>query len=485
MKLLPLLSGYPVLRALGDIPVQIAGFTSNSKQVKPGYMYICIRGETQDGHCYAEEAAKNGACVIVSERPLAVTVPVICVAGTRHFLSFFADRYYGRPSRRLHITGITGTNGKTTSAHFLYQIHIAAGIKSALMGTIGIKSGERYYKQTLTTPGAEELHKIFWQLVRNGVSHVTMEVSSHALVQKRVEHCRFQAAVFTNLTREHLDYHQSMENYFEAKSRLFTLSHNKPDFKAIINADDKRGKILAEIAKGKVFLYGVDQQADINIREILTLTGGGSYVRLDTPLGTLSFIVYLPGRYNVYNAVAAATAAFSQGIPLRDIATGIEALREIPGRLEQLPSPRGVRVYLDYAHTPDGLEKVLEALSKTPHRNIYLVFGCRGNRDRGKRPLMGGIAEQYANYVIITADNPATEDPYNIANEIARDMRMRPVIIPDREHAIHYALSLAEIGDIVLITGKGRENYQIIGENSLPYSDIQAVANYFTSKEHH
>jgi UDP-N-acetylmuramoyl-L-alanyl-D-glutamate--2,6-diaminopimelate ligase len=479
MQLNPLLSGYPTINILGVTPQRITGFSSNSKLIKPGYLYICIRGEKQDGHHFVGEAVRNGALAVVSEKPLIVTIPVICVANTRHFLSYFADRFYGRPSRHLHVTGITGTNGKTTTAHFLYHIYQSAGINGALMGTVGVKAGNHYLKQSLTTPGAEELHKTLWQLAKNKITHVATEVSSHALVQKRVEHCRFGTAVFTNLTQDHLDYHGSMEQYFLAKAHLFRLLIKSPQAKAIINADDRRSTRLQSLTTNMVLLYGMADNAQIKIEEILLLTEGGSFVRLQTPLGQLSFIVYLPGRHNVYNAIAAVASALSQGIDIHSVTRGIESLRHVPGRLEQLPSPPDVKVYLDYAHTPDGLEKVLQALYEMPHRKIISVFGCRGNRDRGKRPIMGSVAASYADTVILTADNPANENPAHIACEIARDMSHTPLIIPDRQQAIHQALSLARSGDIVLITGKGHENYQIVGETALSYSDIQSVASYY------
>lgn len=484
MQLVSLLTGYPVLAVCGDLPFTITGFTANSKHVKPGYLYICIRGEKQDGHCYVNEALRKGAQVIVAEKRLPVTIPVLLVANTRHFLSFFSDRYYRHPSRKLHLTGITGTNGKTTTAHFLYHIYSAAGKKAALMGTVGVKTGGRYQQQTLTTPGAEELHKTLWQLTREGVSHVAMEVSSHALHQRRVEHCRFDTAVFTNLTREHLDYHGSMEEYFQAKARLFTLLKKKSGSVSVLNADDMRGKTLETMISGSISTYGIRNQAHIQVREVLPLTSGGSYTRLSSPAGEFSFVVYLPGRYNVYNALAAAAAALSQGIPPAAVSAGIESLRSVPGRLEQLPAPPGIQIFLDYAHTPDGLDKVLHAVRQLARSKVILVFGCRSNRDRGKRPLMGSIAEQLADRIVLTADNPGHEDPYDIALEIAQNMQARPIIIPDREHAIHYALSLAEEGDVVLITGKGRETYQLVGETAMPYSDSAAVAGYYGTDIH-
>lgn len=477
MKLMPLLSGYPILRSIGELPREIYGFTADSNQVKPGYLYICIRGQKTDGHRFAQQAVENGAIAIVSEQLLQPGVPVICVAWTRHFLSFFSDRFYGQPCKKLHITGITGTNGKTTTAHYLYEIYRAAGTQAALMGTVGVKDGKRYTQQSLTTPGPEELHKTLWQLAREGIRHVAMEVSSHALDQKRVEHCRFHAAIFTNLTRDHLDYHKTMDRYFQAKAHLFTLLHDEK-CAAVINVDDNRAHLVQQMVKTRTITFGVKNKADIRAAEIRPLIGGGSFVRAFSPAGDLVFAVHMHGLYNVYNALGAAAAALADGISPHHVIAGIESLRHVPGRLELLPSPPGVKLYLDYAHTPDGLEKVLQALEEYPHNRIILVFGCRGQRDRGKRPYMGAIADRYADEIILTADNPADEDPHEICLEIIRDMKKKPAVIVDREQAIHHALSLAEEGDIILIAGKGRENYQLIGKQTFSYSDYESVTSY-------
>ena len=478
MKLTTILSAYPLLHIRGALPDTIKGFSADSKKVKPGYLYICIRGEKEDGHRFAGEAINNGALMILSEQSLKLPVPVAVVADTRHFLSYFADCYYGQPSRRLKVTGITGTNGKTTTVHYLYQIYQSAGLRAAMMGTVGVRAGENFIRQNLTTPGAEELHKTLWQLAQSGVEHVAMEVSSHALVQKRAEHCRFTTAVFTNISREHLDYHQTMGQYFQAKAHLFELTGKIQGSRSIINIDDSRAKELAQDNPGSVWTYGINQSADVRVLAITPLAAGGSVVTTQTPLGAYKFIVRLHGRYNVYNALAAATTALAQGIEPAAVMAGIESLLQVPGRLELLPSPAGVRVYLDYAHTPDGLEKVLQAVSEYTHRRIILVFGCRGSRDTGKRPQMGLIAERFADEIILTSDNPAREDPNAIIGDISKDMFKKPVFILDREQAVHYALELARDGDIVLITGKGREEYQLVGETSIPYSDHHAVTNY-------
>ncbi|MCR3922342.1 MAG: UDP-N-acetylmuramoyl-L-alanyl-D-glutamate--2,6-diaminopimelate ligase, partial [Firmicutes bacterium] len=426
---------------------------------------------------------KNGATVIVSQQALPLPVALIITADTRHFLSFFSDRYFGHPSHKLDVTGITGTNGKTTTAHFLYEIYQAAGKKSALMGTVGIKAAGQSRKQSLTTPGAEELHNTLWQLEREGMEHVAMEVSSHALVQKRVEHCRFHAAIFTNLTREHLDYHQTMDDYFQAKAHLFALIRGSAS-NAIINADDRRAELLQQQLTSHMLTYGIEKEADVKALEIRPLTDGGSYVKALSPWGELSFAIRLHGLYNIYNALAAASAALMDNISLSAVERGIAALKLVPGRLELLPSPPGVRVYLDYAHTPDALEKVLQAVSDYPHQRIILVFGCRGQRDSGKRPLMGAIAERYADITILTADNPIDENPAAIAKDIAHTMVKKPFYIDEREEAIYYALTLAGDGDIVLITGKGREDYQLIGNSVIPYSDLNVVYSYVNHPLH-
>jgi UDP-N-acetylmuramoyl-L-alanyl-D-glutamate--2,6-diaminopimelate ligase len=474
MDLNNLLKDYAVQNISGVLPGTVTGFTADSKRVRPGFLYVCIRGMSVDGHRFALEAAANGAAAVASEYSLPLPVPVIRVADTRNLLSFVAHRYYGEPSRKIRVTGITGTNGKTTTAHFLHHIYRSAGTKAALMGTMGVRVDESYLRQVLTTPESEELHRTLWRLLRQDVRAVAMEVSSHALVQKRVEHCRFACAIFTNLTREHLDYHGDMEKYFAAKARLFSLLEQDGG-SAVINADDSRSGALISMAGKNIWTYGIKREADVRALELLGLTEGGTFIRLKHPGGETAFSVCLHGIYNVYNALAAATAALAEGIDIQSIVKGIESLSYIPGRLELLPSPPGIRVFLDYAHTPDGLKKVLQAVREYPHRKIIVVFGCRGSRDRGKRPQMGRIAEIYTHKTILTSDNPADEDPQIIAGEIAAGMQKRPVYIKDRRQAIHYAIDCAQPGDIVLITGKGRENYQLVGNIAIPYSDPQAV----------
>lgn len=478
MKLAPLIAGYPLKFTTGHLPIAIHGFSADSRQVKPGYLYICIRGKNDDGHNYVQQAIEQGAAVLVSQLPLQLSVPLLLVEDTRHFLSFFANRFYNEPSHKVQITGITGTNGKTTTAHYLHEIYQAAGQHSALMGTSGVKI-KQAYQQTLnlTTPGAEDLHKILWQLQQSGVKQLAMEVSSHALVQKRVEHCRFHAAVFTNLTREHLDYHHTMDSYFAAKAHLFTLLAQHAG-NAIVNGDDKWGVSLTKKLTTPFVTFGLSPKADVRAVEIINLTQGGSHLKVSSPWGNFSFTLPLPGLHNIYNALGAATAALVDNLTLNDVTRGLEALRLVPGRLELLPSPPGVRVYLDYAHTPDGLEKVLQTVAAYAHNRIILVFGCRGRRDRGKRPLMGLVADHYADIIILTTDNPVEENPAAIAHDIAAPMQKKPIFLLDRKEAIHFALATARHGDIVLITGKGREDYQLVGSATIPYSDLTAVESF-------
>ncbi|HZK24076.1 MAG TPA: UDP-N-acetylmuramoyl-L-alanyl-D-glutamate--2,6-diaminopimelate ligase [Oscillospiraceae bacterium] len=481
MKLASLLAGYPLKFTTVNLPTKIHGFSADSRKIKPGYLYICIRGENEDGHGFVQQAVEQGASVIVSQKFLQLSVPIILVEDTRHFLSFFADSFFNHPSQKIQITGITGTNGKTTTAHYLHEIYQAAEQQSALMGTCGVKTRQQYRQtQCLTTPGAEELHNILWQLQLSGVQQLAMEVSSHALVQKRVEHCRFHAAIFTNLTREHLDYHQTMDDYFAAKAHLFALLAAR-EGNAIINADDKWAIKLTKQIAAPFITFGLENKADVRAEKITSLTKGGSVLNVASPWGKLSFTLYLPGLYNIYNALGAATAALMDNLTLQEVTKGLEALRVVPGRLELLPSPPGVQVYVDYAHTPDGLEKVLQTVTAYPHHRIILVFGCRGRRDRGKRPAMGVVADHYADIVVLTTDNPVEEDPETIAQDITSAMQKKPIFLADRQEAIHYALAAASDGDIVLITGKGREDYQLVGAATIPYSDLHAVESFVNS----
>ncbi len=479
MKLSALLAGYKT--STGQYPdVTITGITHDSRYVKPGYLFVCLEGLRVDGHLFAGQAVEKGAAAVVATKPLYLPVPVIMVKDSRHALSYFSDRFFASPSKNLHVVGVTGTNGKTTTTHFLQSIYRAAVRPCAVIGTVGILIDKDYLSGGLTTPEAFDLHRTFAALRERNIGAVAMEVSSHSLAWQRVEHVVFDTAVFTNLSHEHLDFHKTMEEYFRAKAHLFQLVAKADRPQAVINWDDPYGRQLASLTDLKVLTYGMQEGADV--RGYLAASSVKStlltvrYQKKDFELH-----VHLPGEFNAYNALAAAATALAEGFQPDVIALGIDAVEAVPGRLEAVNYQQEYSIFIDFAHTPDGLEKVLQTLSAMPHRRVITVFGCPGDRDKAKRPVMGRIAELYSDLVVVTSDNPATESPDAIISDILRGMETKPVVLPDRNEAVRYVLSVAEKGDIVLLAGKGHENYQIIGDKHVPYSDRQAVETFFIS----
>ncbi|HHU29118.1 MAG TPA: UDP-N-acetylmuramoyl-L-alanyl-D-glutamate--2,6-diaminopimelate ligase [Firmicutes bacterium] len=480
MKLEELLQGYDY-RASGDFNgCEITGITHDSREVRPGNVYVCLEGLRTDGHLFAGEAAEKGAVAVVARKPLILPVPVILVRDTRNALSYLSDSFFGRPSREIHIVGVTGTNGKTTTTHFLESIYEAAGRRCAVIGTVGFKTEKGYLPSSLTTPEAFELHRFLRELAERKTGSAVMEVSSHALAWQRVEHVRFDTAVFTNLSHEHLDFHKTIEAYFLAKAHLFELLSNETDRpRAVINADDPYGKRLLKMVNARPLSFGLENGADV--RGKILASSSSTKLVISYKGQELKVTVSLPGEFNAYNALAAAAVALAEGITPAAVKRGIESLKNVPGRFETVDFRQEFHIFIDFAHTPDGLEKVLQTLKEFPHRRIITVFGCPGERDRAKRPVMGRIAELYSDLVILTADNPAGENAEAIIREIATGMQSRPVILPDRNEAIKYALSQAQKGDIVLLAGKGHENYQLVGNKRVPYSDREVVEKYFLS----
>ncbi|NLM46366.1 MAG: UDP-N-acetylmuramoyl-L-alanyl-D-glutamate--2,6-diaminopimelate ligase [Firmicutes bacterium] len=479
MKLSALLAGYDAgNRQYPD--VTITGITHDSRFVKPGYLFVCLEGMRVDGHLFAGQAVEKGAAAVVATKPLYLPVPVIMVKDSRHALSYFSDRFFASPSKKLHVVGVTGTNGKTTTTHFLQSIYKAAGRPCAVIGTVGILIDKDYLPGGLTTPEAFDLHRTFATLRDKQIGAVAMEVSSHSLAWQRVEHVVFDTAVFTNLSHEHLDFHKTMEEYFRVKAHLFQLVAKADRPQAVINLDDPYGRRLASLTDLQVLTYGMREGADVR-GYIASATVKSTLLTVRYQKKEFELNVHLPGEFNAYNALAAAAAALAEGFSPEIIELGIDAVEAVPGRLEAVNYQQEYSIFIDFAHTPDGLEKVLKTLSAMPHRRLITVFGCPGDRDKAKRPVMGRIAELYSDLVVVTSDNPATESPEAIISDILRGMETQPVVLPDRNEAVRYALSAAKKGDIVLLAGKGHENYQIIGDKHVPYSDRQAVETFFIS----
>ncbi len=474
-----LLAGMSEAEVSGRADVQVRGIAYDSRRVSPGVLFVALAGTRTDGLRFVEEAVRRGAVAVASEAPLhpAPGTAAIRMPDGRLFLAEVSRRFFDDPASRLRLVAITGTNGKTTTTYIVDAIFRSAGRKSCVSGTIGMKIGERRFPAEHTTPEAPDLAAFLAAAADDGCTDGSLEVSSHSLVQKRVYGMKFAAGVFTNLTPEHLDYHGDMESYYRAKRLMFSdAGGNRLDIGAV-NLDDPYGRRLAGEASCPVWGYGY--AADAGVRFLGSdARADGTALRLATPSGELALRTRLVGRPNTYNIMSAVASTLGIGIETDAIAAGIRSVSGVPGRMERIDEGQPYSVFVDYAHTPDALENLLRTAQSVPHRRIVTVFGCGGDRDRTKRPVMGEIAARGSDIVIATSDNPRTEDPLAILSEIEPGLRRggaRYEIISDRRAAIGRAVSLAGPDDIVLIAGKGHEDYQIIGDATLPFDD-RAVA---------
>ncbi|MFS0643580.1 UDP-N-acetylmuramoyl-L-alanyl-D-glutamate--2,6-diaminopimelate ligase [Siminovitchia sp. 179-K 8D1 HS] len=474
MKLHSLLKALPLTKAPRENP-DIKSITNDTRNVGPGALFICIKGHQTDGHHFAKEAVEKGAVAVLAEKAMAVERPVIIVPDTKRAMAVLADEFYGHPTQSLHVVGITGTNGKTTTSIMIENIFRDAGKKTGLIGTIHIKIGDRMIETKNTTPDNIALQQTFADMVEEGVHAAAMEVSSHALVQGRVMGCDFDVAVFTNLSQDHLDYHKTMEEYKRAKGLLFSrlgniYDRNKPKF-AVINSDDPAGTYFAKETSAHVITYGIDQPADFSAESIQMGADGTSFI-LAAPDGKRQLKMKLMGKFSVYNALAAITAAYVSSVPLDSAIHSIEQMDGVPGRFEAVNGGQDFSVIVDYAHTPDSLENVLKTIRQFAKSRIFTVVGCGGDRDRTKRPLMAKVACTYSSNPIFTSDNPRTEDPMAILADMESGVKGQHYkVIPDRKEAIRAAIREAGEGDVVLIAGKGHETYQIIGEKVIDFDD--------------
>ncbi|HEY6361220.1 MAG TPA: UDP-N-acetylmuramoyl-L-alanyl-D-glutamate--2,6-diaminopimelate ligase [Vicinamibacterales bacterium] len=463
------------------LDVTCTGVTYDSRRAAPGTIFVALRGLHSDGVTFAAQAVGAGAAAVVAERSPdgPIGVPWVVVKDARLALALLAAEFEGHPSRAMQVVGITGTNGKTTTSYLVSAIFEAAGTRCGLMGTVTYRIGDQEFEATRTTPEAPDVQGLMRQMVNAGCGACVLEVSSHALALRRVDGMQFAAGVFTNLTRDHLDFHADMEDYFGAKRRLFEMLPSKAP--AVVNVDDPRGASLAEIVKHPV-TYGINRPADVTAGP-LSFSLSGLEVDVRTPRGTVHVQSKLVGRPNVYNILAAAGTAASLGVPLDAIQRGLQQLSGVPGRFEPVSSAKDdITVIVDYAHTDDALRNLLETARPLAERRLITVFGAGGDRDRTKRPLMGMVAGRLSDVVVITSDNPRSEEPGRIIEEVnrgaapeARQSGAQVVAIVDRREAIAYAVGQAESGDVVLIAGKGHEKYQEIGGRVFPFDDV-AVA---------
>ena len=506
MELTPLLAAISGYELHGDPHTSVSSLTCDSRRVERGALFFALRGDSTDGHRFIGQALAAEAAAIVLEDPAFAPsgTPWIRVNDGRAAMARMAARFNGDPTATRPLIGITGTNGKTTTTYLIEAILGAAGLPAAVLGTIAYRFGATAIEASHTTPESTELQTALRQLGAAGARAFVMEVSSHALEQRRVDGCHFDVGIFSNLTRDHLDYHGTMEQYRQAKQRLFSELLRPDEIKtrrrAVINLDDPCGSDLASAAACPVLTYAIDGPADITPLQ-MSLTVDGISATLLTPAGEFSFRSRLAGRFNLSNILAAVGAGIALELPLSAITSGIEGHRTVPGRLERVDNASGVTCLVDYAHTGDALENVLTTLKNVASGRIITVFGCGGDRDPGKRPVMGRIAAKYSDLAIVTSDNPRTEDPTTILEQIRAGIlplglaeytqeRLASVsgekgfiICENRREAIRLAVETARAGDIILLAGKGHEDYQIIGTVKHHFDDREEAAAAFAEKE--
>ncbi len=472
-----LLEAIEVLETRGELPAGIEDLAYDSRKVAPGTCFVALRGTRTDGHRFLSAAESAGAAAaVVEEIPSKGTLPCVRVRDTLATMPLLAAEFFSHPARDLTLAGFTGTNGKTSSTYLLEAIWAAAGVPSAVIGTIQYRWKDRVQKASNTTPLALDLHRLFHEIRRDGVRHVAMEVSSHGLRLHRVDGLYFQAALFTNLSPEHLDFHRDLEDYGEAKAVLFE-SHLEAGGKGVINTDDAHGrKIFSRLAGDRRLSFGLGPGVDITAEQVWLAPEETGFA-LKTPGWSRELRSPLVGEHNLRNMLGAAGMGIALGLDDEAIVLGLEADTIVPGRLEPIENSRGARILVDFAHTSDGLFQVLKSLAALPHRRIITVFGCGGDRDRSKRPVMGAIARRYSDLAILTSDNPRTEDPMAIIDQVVAGMREEEgayEIEPDRRKAIARGLELVGEGDFLLVAGKGHETMQILG-TELHHFDDRAV----------
>jgi len=485
-KLKDLLSGVEVVSTGNNLAVEVSGIATDSKSVRDGYLFVAIKGYSRDGHDFINEAVLKGAKAIVAQDGCLPAgdisgAPVILVSDSRKASADISNNFYNRPSDKARVIGITGTNGKTTVSYLCESIFKKAGFKTGVVGTINYRYGQRLIPAVNTTPGALELAQIMGYMVDNGAKYIVMEVSSHSLSQGRVRGVDFKTAVFTNITPEHLDYHKTMQEYKNAKAILF--KNLAVHAKAVLNIDDVFGKELsAELCcnKSALLTYSLGSNADI-YPEKYFLSSSGVEAVIVMPAGKININSRLVGKFNLYNILAAASVGIAESVAIDKIAAGIDDIMVVPGRLEKISCGQKFDVYVDYAHTDDALKNVLGALRELSPAKIITLFGCGGDRDKTKRPRMGKIAASLSDYVIITTDNPRSEDPESIAGQVLEGVlkndRNKALVIIDRQEAIKKAISLARSGDVVLLAGKGHETYQVFKNTTQPFDDSQIAKN--------
>lgn len=483
MRLRQLVQPLLTYKIFGETNPDIQGITTDSRQVMPGALFAAIPGFTVDGHTFAKQAVERGAAALLVQHPIdgiPADIPQVIVADTRYVSALFADALMGHPSRRLRMIGVTGTNGKTTVTYLIRHMLEHAGHVTGLIGTLGAKYRNQEIPVPNTTPEAVSVQRILRTFVESDCSHAVMEVSSHALVEGRAAGVEFGIAVYTNLSQDHLDFHETMDAYAAAKSLLFSRLGNRfvdsagRPLYAVINADDVYARVMMDATTAPVLTYGIDADADVRASNV-SITAAGLTMRVTSPVGDVDVTSSCIGRFNVYNLLATIAVGLIEDIPLSDIVSSIATYPGVPGRCERVDAGQPFGVFVDYAHTPDGLDNVLRTVRELTTGKLIVVVGCGGDRDKTKRPVMAATALKWADVCYFTSDNPRSEDPEAILDDmmagVSEGERDRIHRLADRRTAIRNAVSLAEPGDIVVIAGKGHEDYQIIGRQSIHFDD--------------
>ena len=478
-------------RTFNDGDAELIGIAYDSRDVEPGFVFVAMKGGTFDGHDYIVDALAAGATAVVAERPVRCAVeakvPYVVVDDGRRAMAEMAAPLYGYPSQQLTLIGVTGTSGKTTVTHLIQSIFTASGKKAGLIGTLGARIGDEILQTKHTTPESADLQRILRLMVDRGVQAVAMEVSSHGLYQGRVLGCEFDCGVFTNIARDHLDFHKTPEAYLDAKLMLFRdyPATSRKQFVGVVNADDFSAEVFEKAAPGCVVTFGVESPADVSAPVAMVtdrsisfdMTYKGSTVPVNLGIG---------GGFNVYNALAASAAGIALGLGLDTIVEGLRQAQGVAGRFESVDCGQDFGVVVDYAHTPDELDSVLRAARGLTSGKLIAVFGCGGNRDKGKRPIMGRIAAELADAVLITSDNPRSEEPEAIIEEIRGGVpeadRSRVEVIVDRKEAIESAVNRAARGDLVVVAGKGHEDYQIFADRTIHFDDREVAREKLCSR---
>ena len=473
MKLSELIKYIEIKEQIGETDAEITGICTDSRTVKKGDLFICYAGANFDSHSRIAEIEKSGAAAIVCERKVESSLPQVIVENGRTPIAKLAAAFYGFPDKKLKLIGVTGTNGKTTTTYMLSEIFKSNGNKVGVIGTLGISYGQKFISPELTTPDPIYMHSVFADMVESGVEYVFMEVSAHALYYNKIDGLHFDVGIFTNCTQDHLDFFGSMKEYADCKKLMFK---NGRCGYAVINSDDELGIQLLKSTNNSIS-YGIGNPADVFAVDIAESLHGTTYVlNLFDELYEIKLL--LPALHNVYNSMAAAACAKILGVNTATIAKGLKNLKTVTGRLERIANYNGADIFVDFAHTPDGLEKSLQSLKKLCKGKLYCLFGCGGNRDKTKRPIMGSVAAKYADFLIITSDNPRFEEPFDIISEIEEGVKpygKKYVTVTEREAATEYAVRLLEKGDILLVAGKGGEHYQEIMGIKHSYDDNTVI----------